>query len=68
MLLGAVVGWAVIGPVAHSKGWVSLPGSGDAQDATNWLSWLALAVMVGDSLVRDLRSGVGLYKVTSWME
>ena len=52
MLLGAVVAWAILGPFAHSLGWVSLPGSKQPDDATGWLAWVALSIMLMDSVVR----------------
>ncbi len=52
MLLGAVVAWAILGPLAHRDGWVSLPGSKQPDDATGWLAWVALPIMLMDSVVR----------------
>ena len=51
MLLGAVVAWAILGPLAHGDGWVSLPGSKQPDDATGWLAWVALPIMLMDSVV-----------------
>ncbi len=53
MLLGAIVAWAILGPLAHHRHWVSLPGSGLADDATGWLAWVALPIMLADSVVRS---------------
>ena len=39
MLVGAVVAWAVLGPLAHHHHWVSLPGSKGADEATGGLAW-----------------------------
>jgi OPT family oligopeptide transporter len=51
MLLGAVVGWGVLSPLAKHKGWAP----GDVSDWTSgskgWIVWISLAIMLADSLV-----------------
>lgn len=51
MLIGAIVGWGVLSPLAKHKGWA--PGS--VSDWTNgskgWIVWISLAIMLADSLV-----------------
>ncbi|KAL7546375.1 hypothetical protein ACHAWF_009717 [Thalassiosira exigua] len=51
MLLGALVGWAVLAPMAKAMGWA--PGDIDdvATGARGWLLWVSLAMMLADSAV-----------------
>lgn len=51
MLLGAILGWAVLSPVAKYKGWAS----GDVGDwntgSKGWIVWVSLAIMLADAIV-----------------
>ncbi|TKA78290.1 hypothetical protein B0A55_04753 [Friedmanniomyces simplex] len=51
MLLGAVLGWAILSPVAKYKGWAS----GDVGDwntgSKGWIVWVSLAIMLADAIV-----------------
>jgi OPT family oligopeptide transporter len=51
MLLGAIIGWGVLSPLAKHRGWAP----GDVSDWTNgskgWIVWISLAIMLADSLV-----------------
>ena len=51
MLLGTVVGWGILSPLAKSKGWAP----GDVEDwntgSRGWIVWVSLAIMLADSLV-----------------
>ena len=51
MLLGAIVGWGILSPLAKSKGWAP----GDVSDWENgskgWILWVSLAIMISDALV-----------------
>lgn len=49
MLAGSVSGWAVLSPLAASKGWA--PGKvGDWKTgARGWITWISLAVMIADT-------------------
>ncbi|KAI4201916.1 MAG: hypothetical protein LQ350_002963 [Teloschistes chrysophthalmus] len=51
MLLGAVVGWGILSPLAKSRGWAS----GNVDDWTSgskgWIVWVSLAIMLADSIV-----------------
>ncbi|EDO19451.1 hypothetical protein Kpol_1002p99 [Vanderwaltozyma polyspora DSM 70294] len=53
MLFGCILGWGVLAPLAHYKGWVSRDT--DFHDWENgvygWLIWSSLAIMVADSVV-----------------
>ena len=67
MTAGALVGWAVLSPLAYCRGWA--PGHPlDSEDGSKgWILWISLAVMCSESIVglaalvasngiRDLRS------------
>lgn len=51
MLLGAIVGWGVLSPLAKHKGWAP----GDVNDWENgskgWIVWVSLAIMLADAVV-----------------
>ncbi|KAG9245113.1 oligopeptide transporter-like protein [Calycina marina] len=51
MLIGAVVGWGMISPLAKSRGWA--PGLvGDWESGSKgWIVWMSLAIMLADSVV-----------------
>ncbi|KAK3628381.1 OPT super [Elasticomyces elasticus] len=51
MFLGAVLGWAVLSPLAKTQGWAS----GDVGDwntgSKGWIVWVSLAIMLADAIV-----------------
>lgn len=51
MLIGAVLGWAVLSPLAKAQGWAS----GDVKDwntgSKGWIVWISLAIMLADAVV-----------------
>ena len=51
MLLGAVVGWGILSPLAKNQGWA--PGSvADWETGSKgWIVWVSLAIMLADSIV-----------------
>ncbi|KAK4209527.1 putative oligopeptide transporter [Rhypophila decipiens] len=51
MLLGAVVGWGILSPLAKYKGWA--PGSVDDWEhgSKGWIVWVSLAIMLADAIV-----------------
>lgn len=51
MLLGAVIGWGVLSPLAKDQGWA--PGSVDdwEKGSKGWIVWISLAIMLADSIV-----------------
>ena len=51
MLLGAIIGWAVLSPLAKSKGWASGPVSDWETGSKGWIVWVSLAIMLADSVV-----------------
>ncbi|CAN6657548.1 hypothetical protein TRVA0_030S00298 [Trichomonascus vanleenenianus] len=51
MLLGAVLGWAVLAPLAYHNGWAVGPIDDWKTGAQGWILWVSLAVMVADAVV-----------------
>ena len=51
MLLGAIVGWGILSPLAKSKGWA--PGLVEDWNSGSkgWIVWVSLAIMLADSVV-----------------
>lgn len=51
MLLGALLGWAVLSPIAKHQGWAK----GDVGDwntgSKGWIVWISLAIMLADAIV-----------------
>lgn len=50
MLVGAIIGWGILSPIAKSQGWA--PGTiDDWEDGSKgWIMWISLALMLADSL------------------
>lgn len=51
MLLGAIVGWGILSPLAKSKGWAPGPVSDWVSGSKGWIVWVSLAIMLADSVV-----------------
>lgn len=51
MTAGAIVGWAVLSPLAYYKGWA--PGHPlDSEDGSKgWILWISLAIMCSESII-----------------
>jgi len=51
MLLGAIIGWGILSPLAKSRGWA--PGEVDdwATGSKGWIVWISLAIMLADAIV-----------------
>ncbi|KAK1979015.1 OPT oligopeptide transporter [Colletotrichum cereale] len=51
MLLGAMIGWGVLSPLAKYRGWA--PGSIDDWEtgSKGWIVWVSLAIMLADAIV-----------------
>ena len=51
MLLGAVVGWAVLSPLAKNRGWA--PGNINDWEtgSKGWIVWISIAIMLADGIV-----------------
>lgn len=51
MLLGAIVGWAILSPLAKSQDWAPGPVEDWNTGSKGWIVWVSLAIMLADSLV-----------------
>ena len=51
MLLGAIVGWGILSPLAKSMGWAPGPVGNWFTGSKGWIVWVSLAVMLADSIV-----------------
>jgi OPT family oligopeptide transporter len=51
MLLGAIIGWGILSPMAKSEGWAPGPVDDWAKGSKGWIVWVSLAIMLADALV-----------------
>ncbi|KAG0295719.1 hypothetical protein BGZ98_001263 [Dissophora globulifera] len=51
MLLGCVVGWGILSPIATLNEWVTGPVSSSTNGARGWILWISLGVMIAESIV-----------------
>ncbi|KAI5456268.1 OPT oligopeptide transporter protein-domain-containing protein [Mariannaea sp. PMI_226] len=51
MLLGAVVGWGLLSPLAKSWGWAPGPVDDWERGSKGWIIWISLAIMLVDAVV-----------------
>ncbi|KAF8926562.1 OPT oligopeptide transporter protein-domain-containing protein [Dissophora ornata] len=51
MLLGCVVGWAILSPIVTHKGWVTGPVGSSTSGARGWILWISLGVMIAEAVV-----------------
>jgi OPT family oligopeptide transporter len=51
MLLGAIVGWGILSPLAKSKGWAPGPVNSWESGSKGWIVWVSLAIMLADSVI-----------------
>ncbi|KAL9124438.1 MAG: hypothetical protein Q9217_006231 [Psora testacea] len=51
MLLGAIIGWGILSPLAKSKGWAPGPVKDWTTGSKGWIVWVSLAIMLADSVV-----------------
>lgn len=51
MLFGAVLGWAILAPLAKHMGWAPGPIDDWVTGGQGWILWLSLSVMISDSVV-----------------
>ena len=51
MLLGAIVGWAVLSPIAKHHGWAPGPVDDWETGSKGWIVWVSLAIMLADAVV-----------------
>ncbi|BEI92704.1 uncharacterized protein CcaverHIS019_0503320 [Cutaneotrichosporon cavernicola] len=51
MNIGMLVGWAVLSPLAKKSGWAPGRVSSNTDGARGWILWVALAIMIAESLI-----------------
>lgn len=51
MLLGAIVGWGVLSPLAKNKGWAPGPVADWESGSKGWIVWVSLSIMLIDAIV-----------------
>ena len=51
MLLGAILGWGILSPIAKIKGWAPGPVNDWPTGSKGWIVWVSLAIMLADSIV-----------------
>ncbi|KAF8455269.1 OPT oligopeptide transporter protein-domain-containing protein [Kalaharituber pfeilii] len=51
MLLGAIVGWGILSPLAKRSGWAPGAVNDWKEGARGWIVWISLAVMLADSII-----------------
>ena len=51
MLIGAVVGWGILSPLAKHKGWAPGPIDDWETGSKGWIVWTSLAIMLADAVV-----------------
>lgn len=51
MLLGAIIGWAVLSPIAKNNGWAPGPVDDWETGSKGWIVWVSLAIMLADAVV-----------------
>ncbi|CAK7228295.1 OPT super [Sporothrix curviconia] len=51
MLLGAIVGWAILSPLAKYHGWAPGPIEDWETGSKGWIVWISIAIMLADGIV-----------------
>ncbi|OAA58852.1 oligonucleotide transporter [Cordyceps fumosorosea ARSEF 2679] len=51
MTLGAIIGWAILSPLAKHKGWAPGPVDDWESGSKGWIVWISLAIMLVDAVV-----------------
>ncbi|KAL7415601.1 OPT oligopeptide transporter protein-domain-containing protein [Mrakia frigida] len=51
MNLGMIVGWGILSPLAKNSGWAPGPVSDSTDGARGWILWIALAIMIAESVI-----------------
>jgi len=64
MTFGALVGWAVLSPLAHAMGWATGEPLDDTTGGRSWVIWVSLAVMASESISSVVALGLSKTPVT----
>ncbi|KAL2759504.1 hypothetical protein ACRALDRAFT_1047124 [Sodiomyces alcalophilus JCM 7366] len=51
MLLGAIVGWGILSPLAKHKGWAPGPIDDWESGSKGWIVWVSLSIMLADAVM-----------------
>ncbi|KAI1428479.1 OPT oligopeptide transporter protein-domain-containing protein [Xylaria sp. FL1777] len=51
MLLGAIIGWGVLSPLAKYRGWAPGPINDWESGSKGWIVWTSLAIMLADAVI-----------------
>ncbi|KAK2801530.1 hypothetical protein FQN51_005237 [Onygenales sp. PD_10] len=51
MLVGAILGWGILSPLAKNRGWASGPVDDWENGSKGWIVWVSLAIMLADSII-----------------
>ncbi|KAH9219954.1 oligopeptide transporter-like protein [Leptodontidium sp. 2 PMI_412] len=51
MLIGAIVGWGILSPLAKNRGWAPGPVDDWETGSKGWIVWVSLAIMLADSVI-----------------
>lgn len=51
MLLGAILGWGILSPLAKNRGWAPGPVDDWETGSKGWIVWISLAIMLADSII-----------------
>lgn len=51
MLVGAIVGWGILSPLAKNEEWAPGPVADWKTGSRGWILWISLAVMISESVV-----------------
>jgi OPT family oligopeptide transporter len=51
MLIGTIIGWGILSPLAKLQGWAPGPIDNWETGSKGWIVWISLAIMLSDSVV-----------------
>lgn len=51
MLLGAIIGWGILSPLAKYRGWAPGPINDWETGSKGWIVWTSLAIMLADAVI-----------------
>ncbi|KAH8595341.1 hypothetical protein B0O99DRAFT_686767 [Bisporella sp. PMI_857] len=51
ILLGAIIGWGILSPVAKHKGWANGPVFGFDNGSRGWILWVGIGLILEDTII-----------------